>query len=203
MNTRTKYSTCLLSLGLILALIPFNGHRSLKGKPEEVMSGLTDINSFLTPDQVARLIVSNDSTLRLIDVRSPEEYKAFTLPGAVNVPYNDLLKKDPATFLGKGEMKNILFSNGDTEATYALVLARGLNYGNVYIMKGGMNGWFGIIMNSSFAGERITARENALFETRTRAKRLFTEMNSLPDSLKMQLLASKQLEAKKLDGGCE
>jgi hypothetical protein len=58
-------------------------------------------------------------------------------------------------------------------------------------------------MNSSFSGERISARENALFETRTRAKKLFAEMNSLPDSLKMKYVNSKHLAAKKLDGGCE
>ncbi|MGE5418685.1 MAG: rhodanese-like domain-containing protein, partial [Chloroflexota bacterium] len=126
----------------------------------------------------------------------------FTLPGAVNVPYENFLKKDISAYLGKG-VNNILFSNGDTQAAYAFVLANGLKHSNVYIMKGGMNAWFDVVMNSSFSGERISARENALFETRTKAKRLFTEMNSLPDSLKVKLLASKQLDAKKLDGGCE
>ena len=38
-------------------------------------------------------------------------------------------------------------------------------------MKGGLNEWFNTVMNSSFTGERISARENALFETRTRAKK--------------------------------
>ena len=42
-------------------------------------------------------------------------------------------------------------------------------------------------MNSTFTGERISARENALFETRTRARKMFTEINSLPDSLKMNI----------------
>jgi hypothetical protein len=32
---------------------------------------------------------------------------------------------------------------------------------------------------------------------------MFTEINSLPDSLRMKLLESKKLQAKKLDGGCE
>lgn len=203
MNTRVKYSACLLSLGLILAVLPYNGRRSLNGKPAEVLSAVSDEKTYLSADQVARFIVSNDSALRLIDVRTPEEYRAFTLPGAINVPYKDFLQKDPGSFLGKGEMKNILFSNGNTDAAYALVLAHGMGFHKVYVMKDGMNGWYASVMNSSFSGERITARENALFETRTRAKRLFTEMNSLPDSLKMKLLASKQLEAKKLDGGCE
>jgi hypothetical protein len=58
-------------------------------------------------------------------------------------------------------------------------------------------------MNSTFTGEKISARENSLFEVRTRAKRLFTEINSLPDSLKQKFYDTKHMEAKKLDGGCE
>lgn len=203
MNTRIKYSAGLISLGLILALIPFTGNRSISSKPSELLAEITDESVFLTPDQVARMIVSEDSTLRLIDVRDSEEFKAFTLPGALNAPYGQFLKADPATILGKGDVKNILFSNGERDASYALVLARGINYKNVYIMKGGMNAWYESVMNSTFSGERISARENALFETRTKAKRIFTEFNSLPDSLKSKLLEAKKLEATKLDGGCE
>jgi hypothetical protein len=70
-------------------------------------------------------------------------------------------------------------------------------------MKGGLNEWFNTVMNSSFTGERISARENALFETRTRARRMFNEMNSMPDSLKIKFIQSKHLAIKKLDGGCE
>ena len=35
-------------------------------------------------------------------------------------------------------------------------------------MKGGLNEWFNTVMNSNFTGDRISARENALFETRTK-----------------------------------
>jgi hypothetical protein len=70
-------------------------------------------------------------------------------------------------------------------------------------MKGGLNEWYNSVMNSSFTGEKISARENAMFETRTRAKNLFIEINSLPDSLKLKFIESKRIAAKKLDGGCE
>lgn len=203
MNTRIKYSACLLSLGFILAVLPYSGHPSLSRKPAELMAAFSAGELYITPDQVARMIVSNDTIMRLIDVRTHEEYNAFTLPGAVNVPYQSFTEKDISAYLGKGKVKNILFSNGDTQATYAFILATGLKYNNMYIMKGGMNAWFDSVINSRFSGELITARENALFETRTKARKLFNEMNSLPDSLKAKLLASKQLEAKKLDGGCE
>jgi hypothetical protein len=42
-----------------------------------------------------------------------------------------------------------------------------------------------------------------LFETRTRARKMFNEMNSMPDSLKMKFIRSKHIAEKKLDGGCE
>ena len=78
-----------------------------------------------------------------------------------------------------------------------------MNFKNTYVMKGGLNEWFNTVMNSNFIGDRISARENALFETRTRAKKIFTEMNSLPDSMKLKFIRSKHIAAKKLDGGCE
>jgi hypothetical protein len=58
-------------------------------------------------------------------------------------------------------------------------------------------------MNSNFTGEKISARENALFETRFRARKIFTDINSLPDSLKTKYFEARQIAATKLDGGCE
>jgi hypothetical protein len=78
-----------------------------------------------------------------------------------------------------------------------------MNYNNTYVMTGGLNEWFSTVMNSNFSGDRISARENALYETRTRARQMFIEVNSLPDSLKMKFLESKHIAARKLDGGCE
>jgi rhodanese-related sulfurtransferase len=177
--------------------------RSLHGDPETILKQTVDDKSCYTPDQVARFIVSEDSTVQLIDLRTTYEYNLFTLPGSINVPYEEMIGKDPSTYLGSGNFKNIFFSNGDLKSGYAIVIAAGLGYENCYSMKGGMNEWYNVIMNSSFSGERISARKNALFETRSKARKLFSEMNSLPDSLKKKYLNSKRFNAKKLDGGCE
>jgi 3-mercaptopyruvate sulfurtransferase SseA len=203
MNTREKFSAALICLGLILALLPTTGSKSFIVKPQKLLSETIDNKTVFTADQVARFIVSEDSTVRLIDLRHMNEFRSFSIPGSVNIPYEEFLDKDPRSFLSAGNVKNIFYSNGDLDANYALVIARGMNFKNVYVMKGGLNEWFSTVMNSSFTGDRITARENSLFETRTRAKNMFNEVNSLPDSLKMKLIESKRLEAKKLDGGCE
>jgi rhodanese-related sulfurtransferase len=203
MNTREKFSTGLLCLGLILALLPLSGNRSFVTRPQKLLSEVLDNNTSLTVDQVAGLVVAEDSTIQIIDLRSPEEYRKLTIPGSINIPYNKFLDNDPGILLNNGKTKNIFYSNGDFESNYALTITRGLNIDNTFVMKGGLNEWFNIVMNSSFTGERISARENALFETRTRAKKMFSEMNSLPDSLKLKFFETKHLTAKKLDGGCE
>jgi 3-mercaptopyruvate sulfurtransferase SseA len=202
MNTREKYSIALLCLGLLLAFIPA-GRWQLTEKPSKVLAWSLDESSYLTVDQVARMVVSEDSTLRLIDLRSPGEYRSFCIPGAINVPYEQFLKTEPGNFFGEGNIKNVLYSNGDINSNYAFVIAGGMHFKNVYVMKGGLNEWFDKVMNSRFSGDHITPKENALYETRTRARTLFTELNSLPDSLKQKLIESKRLAAKKLDGGCE
>ena len=57
-------------------------------------------------------------------------------------------------------------------------------------------------MLTKFEGEKITPRENALFENRYKARDIFTQINSLPDSLKTKFFDAKRLQRSKLDGGC-
>jgi rhodanese-related sulfurtransferase len=203
MNTRVRFSVGLLGLGLILALLPLSGSRSFIVKPEKLLSEVLGNSIYFTVDQVAKFIVSEDSSVQIIDLRTPGEFRTVNIPGSINVPYSKLLDNDPGSFLNNGKARNIFYSNGDFDSNYAIAIARGLNFKNTYVMKGGLNEWFNTVMNSSFTGERISARENALFETRTRARRMFNEMNSMPDSLKIKFIQSKHLAIKKLDGGCE
>jgi rhodanese-related sulfurtransferase len=200
---REKFSAALLCFGLILALLPLSANRSFIAKPKNLLAEINDPALYFTSDQIARFIVSEDSTIQLIDLRSREEFLVMNIPGSVNIPFKEFLNNDAGNYLGNRKTRYIFYSNGDLNSSSALVIARGLNYRNTYVMKGGMNDWFSSVMNSSFSGERITARENSLFETRTRARKLFTELNSLPDSLKMKFIESKHTAAKKLDGGCE
>ncbi|MFA5814221.1 MAG: rhodanese-like domain-containing protein [Bacteroidales bacterium] len=203
MNTRVKFSVVLLSLGLILAILPSPAKRILKAKPERLVSLLNDEKSWFTADQVARFVVSGDINVRIIDLRPESEFRKMTIPGSVNIPYNEFIKKNPASFLAAGDVKNILCSDVEQEAANAFILAKGLNFKNTYILKGSVNEWVKTVMNNSFSGDKITARENALFETRTRASKMYTDFNNMPDSLKQKFFESRRLATKKLDGGCE
>jgi rhodanese-related sulfurtransferase len=203
MNSREKLSFILIILGLLLALLPLSSSRSFNNRPQKVLDEILDINTYLSADQVARLVVSEDKAVQIVDLRSSAEYRAYNIPGSVNIPYYEFLDNDPERLLKNNKSRIIFYSNGDLFSNYALTIARGLNYKNTYVMKGGLNEWFNTVMNSSFRGEKISARENALYETRMRARKIFNEINSLPDSLKQKFIESQHLAAKKLDGGCE
>ena len=203
MNTRVKFSIVLICLGFILALLPPAGISSFIVRPQILLSEMLDNKTYYSVDQVAGFIVSEDSTVQIIDLRTPGEYEKANIPGSINIPYNKFIDRNPSIILNNGKARNIFYSNGDFDSNYALAISRGLNIKNTYVMKGGLNEWFNTVMNSSFTGERISARENSLYETRTKAKKMFTEMNSLPDSLKVKFFQTKHLTAKKLDGGCE
>jgi rhodanese-related sulfurtransferase len=203
MTIRQIITSILLLLGALLAFLPLSGRYSLHAKPSQVLTAVLDNSNSFTADQVARFVVTEDSTLQLIDLRTPEEFRVCNIPGSVNIPYAEFLKKDPGPYLDSPGMRHIFYSNDDVNASYAQTLAIGLGFKNCFIMKGGLNAWYASIMNSEFTGDKISARENALFETRFRARNLFNDVNSMPDSLKMAYMASKHFDPKKLDGGCE
>lgn len=203
MKFRKEISLLLILLSLILALLPLSANRSFSEKPAGLLTEVLSEEVSLTPDEVAEFIVREDPSFRLIDLRPEAEYRKKAIPGASNVSWAEFIKSDPDRWLGNREIRTVFYSNGNTEADYALVFARGMGYDNCNIMDGGIVAWERTVLDTEFTGERITARENALYETRRRAGEMYREFSSLPDSLKSIFLESKKFSAKKLDGGCE
>lgn len=193
----------MLLTGCFLAFIPSRKKDSFTLKPGHLAHWAASDTSSFTADEVARMIVNEVPGITLIDIRSGEDFNTCRLPAAMHIPFSDLLNPANRELLNRRTGKNIFYSNGDEISAAALTLTTGLGYPNCYRLKGGLNGWYEVVMNASFTGDRITASENALFGTRADAGRLFTEYNSLPDSLKPKLFVSRQLATAKLDGGCE
>ncbi len=203
MNTRIKLSVWLIGVGIILAFLPFNVAKSFQLKPTELLKISLSEEIYYSVDQVARFVNNEDSTIQIIDLRSENEYKTCNIPGSINIPFNDLLNPDWKGYFLQPEIKTIFYGNGNKTANSAWTIATGLGYENIFIMKDGLNEWYKTIMLSQFSGERITPRENVLFENRFKARKTFTQINSLPDSIKTQFLAARRLKETQLDGGCE
>ena len=203
MDARIKYSVLLVGIGLIIAFLPFNTTETFRVKSNWLLSRSASEDIYYSVDQVARMMNNEDSTIQIIDLRSPTQFKECNIPGSINIPYPDLLNPIWEGTFNQRRIKKIFYGNDDQTSTYAWTILSGLGYKNNFVMKGGLNEWFKTILYSKFNGLKISPVENALFENRYNARRTFTQINSLPDNQKTKFFSAKRLKQSKLDGGCE
>ena len=201
MNTRVKISVLLVGLGVLLAFIPGGSGSGFRLKPAELVTKAA-VENYFTVDEAARFMNTEDSTVLLVDVRSADEFRKCNIPGSVNIPLENLTEPGWESVLNRKNVRTIFYSNDNLLASMAQTIATGMGNENAFVMKGGLNEWFQTVMLSEFSGEMISARENALFENRFKARAAFNQINSLPDSLKNKYFDAKRLQQKKLDGGC-
>ena len=200
---RVQVSVLLIAFAVLAWMLPGRPYSASELSPSEMISALNESGHMISVDRVARSVVNEDHSIQLVDIRQPAEYFRANIPGAINIPFEDILNPDWSGYFDDPDKPAVLYANGNTFAAEAWMLCTQAGYSGVRIMEGGMNEWFVLVMNSEFRGVRITAAENARFEIRYRARDYFITMNSLPDSLKTAYLIVKQKKESELVGGCE
>ena len=144
---RIYVSIIIIGLAFIGAILPVRTTSRGELKPEEVLTVALSGDQYFTVDEVARMMVREDTGFLLIDVRSTAEYKECHIPGAINLPLNDLFNPDWLGYLDQPDVKKIFYSNGNHFAQEAWLLAVQSGYVNSFIMKDGMNEWFKRMQN--------------------------------------------------------
>jgi rhodanese-related sulfurtransferase len=137
----------LVTMGLIIAAVPQNRTKPYKLTADELLAEVNTRTQFITPDVVADMLVKKDPSLRLIDVRSQEEFEKFSLPGAINIPITDLLSEKYTEVLSQDIKMNVLYSNSTIISNEAWMITRQLGYKNNYVLEGGLNYWYDAILN--------------------------------------------------------
>jgi rhodanese-related sulfurtransferase len=159
----------IIPMGLIIAAVPQNKTKPYKLTAEQLLAEVNTRTQYVTPDAVADMIVKKDPTLRLIDVRSQEEFEKFSLPGAINIPVADLLSDQYADMLNQDVKMNVFYSNGSLVANEAWMITRQLGYMNNYVLEGGLNYWFDAIMNPQKPATVSSDEELAKYDFRKSA----------------------------------
>jgi rhodanese-related sulfurtransferase len=88
----------------------------------------------------AQVNIENDSSIHVIDVRTPEEYRSGHIPGAVNVPL-DRPEKITSVVKNMDEPVYVYCMSGSRSSAAANYFSR-LGYTNVTNI-GGIGGWRG------------------------------------------------------------
>ena len=199
----------LLILALVIALVPQNTTRPYKLTAQQLLTEIRTGTQFVSPDELADKIIQKDPSIQLIDVRNPREFDMFSLPGAINIPLQNILSESNVDVLNQGTKMNILYSNGSTEANEAWLLTRQLGYQNNYVLQGGLNYWMETILNPTNPGSIISNDEIAKYDFRKAASMALGggDVSSVAPAATAPAIAPKPgvvpiKKKKKASGGC-
>ena len=159
----------IIPLGIILAAVPADKTRRFKLSADELLQEAGAGVQFISPDVIADMLVQKDPSLQLIDVRTPEEFEAYSLQGAINIPLSNLLSDEYTDILNQDARMNVFYSNGSVYANQAWMLTRQLGYENNFVLEGGLNYWFGNILSAQAPSQTSPNEEFAKYDFRKSA----------------------------------
>ncbi len=91
---RMLLTVLLLTLGIIIAAVPKNTTTPYRLSADQILEEIKSGTQFIHPDIIAQMLVEKDPILQLIDVRPQSEFEKYSLPGAINIPIDDLLSSE-------------------------------------------------------------------------------------------------------------
>lgn len=162
----------------LLVILASCGHRSDSGaqkvSPEQLLLDVQGNERFASVDQVAGWIINKDPSIVLVDVRAAADFQKFTLPGAINIPLDQLLTPDSQQKLDCSKYTPLFFSNDDVRAEQAWMLQRRNGCASCYIMAGGLNEWTTAILQPQEPAQTASAAEFERYNFRKAACKYFT-----------------------------
>lgn len=202
----------LLAILLIIAaaglLIVPNRPGSKELNPEKMLTAIDDPARFLSTDLVTERIIGGNPSLQLIDVRQPEEFRQYALPGALNIPLDSLLNPEWNDIFGQPGKDRVFYSNDDILADQAWQLCKRKGMERIFVMKGGLNYWFKTIIKGEEPPAWAPTEDFDRYSFRMAARQYFTGNGQTASSAKAQTepqvkkVKVEKKPAKTSGGGC-
>ena len=202
MNRNYIFLTILM-LALALGTLFLNKEKEYEQiNPEELLWEIIQPTRYVSTDQIAKMIIAKDPTLELVDVRDAASYNNFSLPGAVNVPFADILKPESQDYFGLPGIKVVFYSNDDIKSDQAWVITKRMGYKDTYVLKGGLNEWVETIIQPKQPPETAPYTEHELYQFRKGAQMYFTGAKVESSVKKTEVKVRRRKKATVAAGGC-
>jgi hypothetical protein len=161
----------LAAVAMLLGVVAIAGnpHRgsTVRLDTQELATIVSSEVDHVTVQELADWIIQGRTEYRLIDLRSEDEYAAYHIPFAENVPVARL----PGYGLGRNE-KIVLYSEGGIHSAQAWLLLRAQRYPGAYILFGGLEAWRDEVLYPVVPAA-ATPQETAAFERAAQVARFF------------------------------
>jgi rhodanese-related sulfurtransferase len=161
------------------ALAPFAGspYRRSTAAPgggsldvAELARTVADQEDHVSAVELATWIRAGRPRLRIVDVRSADEFRAFHIPGAEHVPLDRIVH---APF--SDDETVVLYSEVGIHGAQAWVFLRALGHRRVYFLRNGLHEWLDDVMSPTLA-ENAPADAEAAFARVAELSRWFGGM---------------------------
>jgi len=183
-------------IGVFMFFIP-----SRKDSLYEKINDTGFVNSMnldtMSSQELAFRLLERDNTIQVIDVRNKEEYNKFSLPGAINIPLDEITGKVSNETIKKSYKKLIFCDDDGSNSLKAAAFAKIIGNTNTMVLKGGMNEFvntFTRIQPTDSSSIKYPEDANYIFRSTALAK-----LEELSKSLKRPTTISV---VKKNKGGC-
>ncbi len=171
----------ILSMFALLFLPEQRKSNAQEVPPHELLAMLQQNDRFVDVEEATYKIIQQDRDFILIDVREPEEFERFALPGAINITMDELLGRRYREFFSDNKEKKVFYSYGESSADMAWTVAKRAGFEEIYVLQGGLNGMFDTLFNGSDVPEDPKNMDEE-FSVRfiTKARQMFKEGEALP-----------------------
>jgi rhodanese-related sulfurtransferase len=201
MKSREIISIIVLALALTAAILPARKNDSIALTERELLQQMLLETNYISPDELAHLLITGDPSVQLIDVRPVKEFEN-PLPRAINIPLDSIFSENYAYFFDQSILKNIIYGADDQTATQIWVITKQMGYANNYLLKGGLNSWKKTILNPEYPKE--TASQDAFdqYQQRSAIRQYFTGAKALPQVEFTPIAPVIGKKKKRVQGGC-
>jgi rhodanese-related sulfurtransferase len=200
----------ILLAGGLLLLPSYEKHEGIE--PESLLANAISPERYISSDELAHKIISGDPSILVIDVRDSERFESYSIPGAINIPLEDILDEENEEYLDQAAYEIVLCSDDNFYADQAWILCNRLGYKNLRVLQGGMQDWFNSVINPPQPDEKMPNSEHELYSFRKSASMFFgvayeDEVKATPPapkpSPKPKTVAPVKKKKKKMpEGGC-
>jgi rhodanese-related sulfurtransferase len=182
----------ILIAGGLLFLPKYERHEGID--PEELLANAISPERYISADELAHKIISNDPSVLIIDVRDAESFNSYSIPGSLNIPLGEILDEQNQSYLNQNAFEVIFYSDEDFFSDQAWILCNRLGYKNLRVLKGGLNSWFDSIINPPIPGENLPATAHDLYTFRKAASMYFGVV--YPDEVIVESVPVEPMETK-------
>ncbi|MBL7471553.1 rhodanese-like domain-containing protein [Robertkochia sediminum] len=170
---------------------------------------------YISADEVAQMIIGNDPSFILVDVRNEEDFNAYAIPGAVHIPLAQLLDEEHKIHLDQDKRDVIFYSNDHLFADQAWVLCCREGYSHMKVLEGGLNAWYTDIINPTVPDESMPAEAFELYTTRKASSMYFgvkypetflkepvVKIPVVKKPAPVEVVPKKKKKKRPMEGGC-